>query len=389
MRSWKAVESAKGAPQSVLRGLTSLILAGVLCVPVAWGAPNQGPLPGPQPAQQPGPQQGPQLGPQPGMVNYFEGQASLAGQPLTQNSMGSARSQGGQSAATQNGRVEILLTPGVLLRLDHNSAVLMNSAEIPDTELTVQGGRAMVEADQILPANHIVIHAGAGSVRLMKSGLYDFDAVQGLVRVFDGHVEVSLAGKTFNVERGHEFDMNAAKPKARGFDMKAAEDNFYRWGSLRSSYLAEANADAARGFAQGYYGPGPAYAGYGSGYGYGYAGYYGPYGPGWFWDPYFSAYTWLPYDGVFFSPFGWGFYSPGFAYVAPFYGRGGYHAFGPGYRPSAAAVQAAAHGAAMERAGGSAFAGGGVRSAGGFGGGGFGGGGFHGGGGFGGGGGRR
>jgi len=395
MRSWKAVGSAKGG-RSVLRVLNCVVLAGVLSMPV-WAAPNQGP--------QSSSQQGSQQGAQPGMVNYIEGQASLGGQPLTQSSTGSARLQAGQPLATQSGRVEILLTPGVLLRLDHNSAVLMNSPDIPDTDLTVQGGRAMVEVDQILPAEHIVIHEGPASVQLMKSGLYDFDAASGWIRVFDGRVEVALAGKTFTVERGHEFDLNAGKLKAHGFDKKTAEDNFYRWGSLRSSYLAEANADAARGFAQGNYGPGNAGYGYaGSGYGnagYGYSSYYGGYDPGWFWDPYFSAYTWLPFDGIFFSPFGYGFYSPGFAYAAPFYGyRGGYqgglHAFGPSYRPSAAAIQgAAAHGLSSGRVATSGSAGGAVRSnavsGGGFhGGDGFGGGGgFHGGGGFGGGGGRR
>ncbi len=187
--------------------------------------------------------------------------------------------------------------------------------------------------------------------------------------------------------------------KARGFDKKASEDAFYRWGSLRSSYLAEANADAARGFAQGYYGNGYSGAPYSSFYGaYGTPGYASD--PGWFWDPYFSAYTWLPWDGIFYSPFGWGFFSPGFAYYAPFYGygfRGGYHQFGPGYAPRVAAhvgVSGPVAGAGVR----SGFAGGGgVRTSAGFaggsgfrGGGGFAaGGGFHGGGGGFGGGGRR
>ena len=363
MRSWKAVGG--------------LLLAGALCTSV-WAAPNLGPQPVPR-----GPQQGSQFSPQPGMVNYIEGQASIAGTPLTQNSVGSRQLQAGESLATQNGRAELLLTPGVLLRLDSNSAVQMNSPDIADTALTLQGGRAMVEADGILPANHMTILEGPATVRIMRNGLYDFDATHGQFRVFDGRAEVTVAGRTFTVQSGHEFDLNAAKLKARGFDKKASEDDFYRWGSLRSSYLAEANADAARGFSQGYYSQGPAYPGYG------YAGYYGAYDPGWFWDPYFDAYTWLPYDGIFFSPFGWGFYSPGFAYAAPYgrggFGRGGYHAFGPGYRPSVAA----ARGVATGRVAGNAFAGGGFRggtsgqfrSAAGSGGGGFHGGGFGGGGG--------
>ncbi len=360
------MERAKGVPHSVLRGLIGPILAGMLCVPLmgapnVTSAPNQGPQPEP-PASQQGPPVGYQQIPQPGMVNYVEGQAAIGGQPLNPNSIGSTRLAVGQPLATQNGRAEILLTPGVMLRMDGNSAVVMNSPDLADTDLTLEGGRAMVEADAILPANRIAIHEGPATVRLMAKGLYDFDAAKGQVRVFDGRAEVLLGGKTFTVHGGHELDLNAVNLKARGFDKKAAEDSFYRWGSLRSSYLAEDNIDAARGFAQGYYGPG-----YGPGYGTPYVGVYGGYAPGWFWDPYFAAYTWLPYDGIFYSPFGWGFYSPAFVYAAPFHGyRGGVRNFGPGYRPPAAFV---AHGTVG--VGGRGFAGGGAGRFGGFAGGGF------------------
>ena len=56
-----------------------------------------------------------------------------------------------------------------------------------------------------------------------------------------------------------------------------------------------------------YIGPGP--------------GWYGPgwYGAGWYWDPWFGVWTFLPADGIFYSPFGWGFYSPIFVYRSPFY----------------------------------------------------------------------
>ena len=81
----------------------------------------------------------------------------------------------------------------------------------------------------------------------------------------------------------------------------------YRFSDLRSQYLAEANGDAAGLYASG----GPAW-----------------YGAGWYWDPFFTAYTWIPGDGMFFSPFGWGFYSPWLVGYSPFY-YGGY--YGGGY----------------------------------------------------------
>lgn len=388
MWSWKARTSS-----GLAIGLSVLLAGGILSVPVwAQNVPQ-----GPQA------QAGPPQGPPAGMLNYVEGQASINGQALAQQSAGSARLQPGQTLATQNGRAEMLLTPGVLVRLDDNSAVMMNNPGIPDTDIAVKGGRVMVEADQVMPANHINVTEGDATVRLMTHGLYDLDAAHNLVRVFDGRAEVTVAGKTHLLQAGHQFDLSQAKLHAKGFNKKANEDAFYRWSSLRSAYLAEANADAARSFAQSQYGN--VYNGPNYGAAYGYAD-YGAYDNGWYWDPYWDAYTWMPWDGIFFSPFGWGFYSPGFGYAAPFYGRGGFygghHAFGPGFRPSVAPHAGGSgmvagngfHGGGFNGGGfrGGGFAGGGVRS--GFaGGGGFhggGGGGFHGGGGgFGGGGGRR
>ena len=86
--------------------------------------------------------------------------------------------------------------------------------------------------------------------------------------------------------------------KATSFDKNTYESNdLYRWSSLRSAYVAEANADAA-----------PSYIYAGSDW----------YGAGWYWDPSFSAYTFIPGDGIFYSPFGWGFYSPFYAGWGPF-----------------------------------------------------------------------
>src|SRR5258707_6533850 len=61
---------------------------------------------------------------------------------------------------------------------------------------------------------------------------------------------------------------------------------------------------------------------------------FGPgwYGGGWYWSPWFGAYTFIPGDGIFYSPFGWGFYSPRVVYRVPGFYGGYYRHFGPGYR---------------------------------------------------------
>jgi len=296
------------------KGILSVAVAGAMSGLPLWAAPpdtQNAPLP--QQRQHAVPVQQRQ-GPQPGTINYVEGQATLNGQVLSQSLAGAAEVRPEETLATQNGKAELLLSPGAILRLNDNSAVRMDSNALGDIRITVMFGRAMLEADQLLKDERIAVSLGPAVVPLKEHGLYDFDASTGHVRVFEGVAVVTIAGKTYEVHGGHEFALNASKLRARGFDKNKYEDAFYRWSSLRSSYLAEANADAARGFANGYY-AGPYYV----------AGY--PYYPGWFWDPYFGAYTWLPWDGYFFSPFGFGFYSPfylGF-YGGPYFYGGGFY----------------------------------------------------------------
>ena len=254
----------------------------------------------------------------PGTVNYVEGQVSAGSQALDAKSIGSITLQTGESLTTQNGKVEMLLTPGVFLRLDDNSSAKMLSPSLTYTEVGLNRGRALVEVAEIHPQNDLRIQEDGATTQLLKSGIYDFDADHDQVRVYDGKAVVQDGDREVTVKGGHEVTLNApGKLRAAKFDKNAfAGDDLYRWSSLRSSYLAEANVDAARTYlVDGWYGP-------------------GWFGAGWYWDPWFGAYTFIPGDGIFYSPFGWGFYSPFFAYRAPiFWGGRYYHAFGPGYRP--------------------------------------------------------
>ena len=296
--------------------------------------------------------------PQPGTLNYIEGQVSIGNQPLNSGSAGKVELQAGQILTTENGRAEILLAPGVFLRVDHNSSVRMDSPGLANTELTLERGRAMAEAADLRDENHIVIRQRNTQTRLEKTGLYDFDADHGVIRVFDGKGEVQAAGKEITLKGGRELTLQAGGGlKAHGFDRKdAAEDEFYRWSRLRSSYLAEANVHAAGNYDL--YGP-------------------GWYGTGWYWDPWYSAYTWIPGTGLYYSPFGWSFYSPGLVYSAPFYGfgfggysyGGYYHRFGPHYNPRVAPFSGGRSfggGFSGGRMGGGIHNGGGFRSGGGF-----------------------
>src|SRR5579885_3112563 len=122
----------------------------------------------------------------PGTLNYVEGQASIENQTLDSKDVGNASLQNGEVLQTGNGKAEILLTPGVYLRVGSNSEVKMDSNSLLNTEVTVDQGEAMVEVDQIYHENNLRVSQPGADTRITKAGLYDFDASNGDVRVFDG-----------------------------------------------------------------------------------------------------------------------------------------------------------------------------------------------------------
>jgi FecR-like protein len=266
---------------SGLKLFASFLLAAVLSAP-AWGA-NQA---------------------LPGTLNYVEGQASIGDQTLNSKSVGSVDLQTGQTLRTGAGKAEVLLTPGVFFRLGDDGAATLVSPSLTNTEIALTKGQAMVEVDNLHKDNLLRVQQDGAITELRKTGLYEFDASNGAVRVFKGEALVHDGDQQVKVKGGHEFDIvnasSTGKLRTTKFDKsKLQETDLYRFSNLRSQYLAEANVDAAGIYVAG----GPGWT-----------------GPGWYWDPAFWGYTWIPGNGMFVGPFGWGFYSPLWVSYAPYYG---------------------------------------------------------------------
>lgn len=250
----------------------------------------------------------------PGTLNYVEGQANIGSNTLNAGSLGSAMLEPGQTLNTGNGKAEILLTPGVFLRVDGDSAVKMISPSITNTRIQLEQGRAMLEVAELHDQNHLFVREDGFDTQLVKKGLYEFDADKQQILVFDGKAHVQDGDRIVSVKAGKKVDLNdTGTLKAHSFDKEDyKQSDLYQWSSLRSNYLAEANVDAARVYvADGYYGPGWI-------------------GSGWYWAPGFGGYTFIPADGILYSPFGCGFYSPLVVYRAPLHY--GFNRWGNGNR---------------------------------------------------------
>jgi len=253
----------------------------------------------------------------PGALNYVEGQASIGAESLSSQSVGSVILQPNQVLiTTPDAKAEVLLTPGVYLRLSGNSAVKMISPSLTNTQVEIERGEAQVEVDQIFKQNALRVQEDGAITQLQKKGIYDFNADQRVVRVLDGQALLQDGDATVKIKGSHEVALDDPTLKSRGFDKNSfeASNDLYRWSSLRSEYLAEASVDQARAYiVNGWYGP-------------------GWFGAGWYWNPWFGAYTFIPASGLFYSPFGWGFYSPLWVYRAPgFYYGHFHHTFGPAW----------------------------------------------------------
>ena len=239
--------------------------------------------------------------PAPGTLNYVEGQVRLNGQDLTAKSAGSAMVEPNQTLDTGQGNAEMLLTPGVFFRLGNNSEARMVSPGLANTSVELVQGSGMLEVTELFKENDLSVLVDGATTRIEKTGLYDFNAAQPAVSVLDGKATVYEGDAHVTLKKGREVLLASGQPfKAQKLNKEAVEtDPLYRWSKLRSEYESQANIDAAQTIVV-------------NG---------GWYGPGWYWDPFWDFYAFLPGDGILYSPFGWGFYSPWHVWGAPYHGH--------------------------------------------------------------------
>lgn len=313
------------------RGLlvtTALLASGVVCL-AGTTVSNTGSIPNSTaPAAQSTPEPRTAL---PGTINYIEGQVLVNGEPLTQQSVGSTVLQPKQTISTETGYAEVLLTPGAFLRIGHNSEAQLEASGLANVKLNVLQGSAMVEVADFIRGTSLNVAMDNATTQIEKKGLYAFEANQQSIQVLDGKAQVLFGDKKTKLGKHDEVLLASDKPlKKHDVNMKLAEaEPLYTWSKVRSQQVSEASNQLAQNVAiSGAW-----------------------YGPGWYWNPYWGNWGFLPAWGALYSPFGWGFYSPGYIYSVPSYrpywgghswghrwDRGG-HAVVPGVRGGVRAVR--------------------------------------------------
>src|SRR5579864_3707508 len=126
-----------------------------------------------------------------GVVQYVEGTAYLNDNQVEPKVGQFPDLKENQVFRTEEGRAEILLTPGVFLRLGENSSIRMLSNRLTNTRIEVLSGSAMIECNDVPKDNSIEVIYKSSAVRLDKEGLYRIDTAPARLRVFEGEAVVT------------------------------------------------------------------------------------------------------------------------------------------------------------------------------------------------------
>ncbi len=235
-----------------------------------------------------------------GLVNYTEGDVYLQDKPVQITFGGKyPEMKNGDVLRTAEGRMEVLLNPGVFLRAAENSSIKMLNNRLEDTQIEVLSGSVLVLAGELTPNDRVTVRMKDATVEVQKKALVRLESETGLVKVYDGQAIVARGGQTVTLKQGRQTLLSTLLPEK--FDPKET-DAFYRWAARRDGAVAAASVVAAKSMYD-----------------------YGVRGTGWMWLPSLGMFGYVPY-GRYYSPFGSLFYTPGM--VAGLYD---YYYWGGGY----------------------------------------------------------
>ena len=242
-----------------------------------------------------------------GLIHNIEGTGiTLDGSPVNPKQGVFPMMAEGQVLASGEGRVELLLSPGVFLRMDERSSIKMVSNKLSDTRVEIVSGSSIVEMDEAAKGNSTMLLFHDAKITPLKHGLYRVDAEANRFRVFDGEAQVLQGDDTAIVKAGHQVDFGAVLATAK-FDRKSF-DPLDQWSADRSQEIARVNlssANAVRGAGKN------SYSSYVN--------------SGWYYNPYYGMFSYLPAYGYGYSPYGWALFSPQTIVYSPYYyGGSGY-----------------------------------------------------------------
>jgi hypothetical protein len=179
-----------------------------------------------------------------GVVHFSEGSVFLDDHALDQKFGTFPTIKEGSTLRTEEGRAEVLLTPGVLLRIDENSSIRMTSNAIKNTRIEFVEGSIILDSLDASGDNTVLITYKDSQMRFPKKGVYRMDSEPPVLQAYNGEAEVTRDGKPVAVDPSHLFFFSLGLETQKFGD--GADDDFYQWSKDRSEFISADNRSAAQ-----------------------------------------------------------------------------------------------------------------------------------------------
>jgi hypothetical protein len=189
-----------------------------------------------------------------GLIHYSEGSVFLDDQRVEQKTGKFGQMNNGSELRTEDGRAEVLLTPGTFLRVGANSSIRMISNQLDDTRVELLSGSAVLDqGSDTLADTSVTILYNLDQAHIKQPGRYRFDSQPPQVKVESGDLEVIADGKSVEAGAGYvvpfEGKLTARRVlnDSQGNDpaLKKPGDELDNWSAERDNSVAESNTDAA------------------------------------------------------------------------------------------------------------------------------------------------
>ncbi len=182
---------------------------------------------------------------QAGLINYTEGTVLLNDAAFSPVAGKFQQMRDQDVLRTSNaGRAEVLLNPGVFLRVGRLSEVRLDSDRINDVRVGLLSGTVLVEAAYIPKGSRVTFTWQDVAVSIEKYGIYRLQAGPATLRVISGKAVVKAGGKMLEVKGGRMAALDGSGAITK-FDRKD-RDTLDVWSQQRSARLAQATLAALR-----------------------------------------------------------------------------------------------------------------------------------------------
>jgi hypothetical protein len=182
-----------------------------------------------------------------GLLTYLQGSVCIDGKPVVLKTARFPQMRDGETLSTgpDRDRVEVLLAPGIVLRLADNSQVRVDVTDLSDTRVTLQQGEALIEVVRLAEGNRVQVAVGETTIEPTRAGVYRIGISQNaMLRVYGGEALIRSGLKTADARRGMAVSLDTDLAASR-FERKQT-DSFHAWAARRSFDLFMSDPDARK-----------------------------------------------------------------------------------------------------------------------------------------------